>query len=125
MNLSSATPPRGYRKSGIAIGDSNCGPTPPSGSSRFAAATERLRRFDAGRGECQDRSLDRLQDPDHVALRVLEPRRLEITGVEDTVDRLHRGEVVLLEHDSFRPELTQGAGDVIHRKDHLGVAAGF
>src|SRR2546427_11234779 len=125
MNLSSATPPRGYRKSGIAIGDSNRGPTPPSGSSRFAAATERLRRFDARHCECQDRSLDRLHDADHVALRVLEPSRLEITGIEDTVDRLHRREVVFLVHDSLRPELAQGAGDVIHRKDHLRVAAGF
>src|SRR5438046_6957616 len=47
MNLSSPTPPRGYRKSDIAVGDSDRGPTPPSGSSRFAAATERLRRIDA------------------------------------------------------------------------------
>src|SRR5438093_13432623 len=61
----------------------------------------------ARRGKCQHRAFERLHDSDHVALGVLEPRRLEIASVEDTVDRLHRRVVVFLEHDSLRPEITQ------------------
>src|SRR5207247_872023 len=99
MNLSSATPPRGYRKSGIAIGDSNRGPTPPSGSSRFAAATARLRRFDAPRCESQDRPPERLRvEPPR-------PRR-----VRDGQGREHSA---ILEHHflhaDWLPSISRGA----------------
>jgi len=59
------------------------------------------------------------------ALGVLEPRSLEISGVENSVHGLHGRIVVLLEHDSFRPEVAQVAGDVVDREDHLSVAARF